>query len=194
MQCYWFIPSGFFLSTSVLLPRIQAFESCAAQATHILHTEIMPYSGIQWFFIVLMSSSVSLHGASQGSSGSALCLTCSLRKSWHYQPDFGAVRAAHVQGNLPAAFLFPKLQQKWTSNSMSHQDLRQAKTNKDNFLASTMHSLGCSSSGLRGPSLRECGLSCLHAAGHSSVSRICFTLSLKPLLTPSASQSGVDFT
>lgn len=44
------------------------------------------------------------------------------------------------------------------------------------------------------PGLRECGLSCSHAAGDSSVSRICFTVSLKPLLTPSVPQSGVDCT
>lgn len=104
----------------------------------------------------------------------------------------GAVRAAPVQGNLPAASLFPELQQKWTSNNMAHQDLSQAKTNIDNSPASTVHSVGSFSIGLHEPSLGECGLSCLHGAGNSPVSRICFSLSLKPLLTPSAPLSGVD--
>lgn len=55
-----------------------------------------------------------------------------------------------------------------------------------------MHSAGSFSIGLYEPSLRECALSCLHGAGNSSVSGICLRLSLRPLLTPSAPQSGVD--
>lgn len=140
-----------------------------------------------------MSSSVSLHGTSLGSSEPAVCLTCSPGKNWHYEPDFGAGRAAPVQDSLPAAFLFPKLQQKWTSNNMACQDLRQAKTNIDDFPASAMHSVGCFSIAFHEPGLREHGLSCLHAAGDSLVSRISFTLSLKPFLTPSAPQSCVDW-
>lgn len=196
MQCCWFIPSGFFLCTSVLLPSIQAFESCQHKlptSSFHIHKKC-PTVVLKGFFIVLMSSSVSLHGASQGSSEPAVCLTCSPGKNWHHQPDFRAVRVAPVQGNLPAAFLFPNLQHKWTSNNMAHQDVRQAKTNIDNFPASTMHTVGCFSIGLYEPSLKECGLSCLHAAGSYSVPGIRFTLSLKRLLSASAPQSGVDCT
>lgn len=89
-----------YLSTAAEHP---SFWVLCSTSYPLLHSTYIKNT-LQWYsgVFAVMSSNVSLHGASQCSSEPAVHLTCPPGKNWHYQPQLKLCRAVF---QLPSSSL-----------------------------------------------------------------------------------------